>query len=297
MARQKNMSTPKTKMKKTEKTLVEEAEEIVVKLDTIERGEELASAEVKDMTDGVSQLQQEIDKLKRFNQHIREEKEILRKSVQAAEENAAQQFEAAEKEKREAERHQLHSESRIRELEKTKAISNEKTSLIAAQSQAAIAENITVPSKILKTGDVLDRQKAATEPVAQKLPEISMRSVNIQSVRVFQSVGTQAPTLMLTTSDGFIVQTIFHLSGIHALAVASEKAPYKVACYIYNLTEGGVPLLNTSKGQLSASKLEYTINAYLPSLRPGLYRLTTLLTISTTRNLTAQYQGPIVHVR
>jgi hypothetical protein len=297
VTRQKNTSTPKPKIRKSERALVEEAEEIVVKLDTIEKEEEQAWAELKDMTVGATQLQKEIDELKRINQQIREENETLRKSVQAAEENAARHFETAEKEKRAAERHRLHFESRIRELEKTNSVIDEKPSMALAQTEAALAENISIPKTIFKAGDTPERQKIAAESITQKLPEVSGGSVTIQSVRVFQSVGTQAPALMLTTGEGFAVQTIFHLSGMDALALTNEKAPYQVACYIYNLTEGGAPLLNTCKGQLAESKFEYTINAYLPSLSPGLYRLTTLVTISTTRNQTAHYQGPIVHVR
>jgi hypothetical protein len=296
MAPQKNISMQKPKIEKTGKACTEEREEILVQLGTAKAGQEQIPADLKDMTDGVRQLQQEIDELKRINQQIREENETFRKSVQAAEENAARQFETAEKEKREAERHQLHFESRIRELKKTDAVKDGKPSMALAQTEAAIAENISIPKTIFKAGDTPERQKIAAEPTAQKLPEISVTKVNIQSVKVFQSVGTQVPTLMLTAGEGFAVQTIFHLSGIGALALTSERAPYQVACYIYNLTEGGVPLLNTSKGQLIDNKLEYTINAYLPSLGPGLYRLTTLVTISTARNLTAHCQGPIVHV-
>jgi hypothetical protein len=296
MTPQKNISMQKPKIEKNGKARTEEREEILVQLGTANAGQEQIPADLKDMTGGVRQLQQEIDELKRINQQIREENETFRKRVQAASENAARQFETTEKEKREAELHQLHFESGIRELKKTDAVKDEKLSMALAQTEAAIAENVSIPKTIFKAGDTFERQKIAAEPVTQKLPETSVRNVNIQSVKVFQPAGTQVSKLKLAAGEGFAVQTIFHLSGVGALALASEQAPYQVACYIYNLTQGGSPLLNTSKGQLIDNKLEYTINAYLPSLGPGLYRLTTLVIILTARKLTAHCQGPIVHV-
>jgi len=299
MARSKNTSTPKPKVEKTRKVLAAETEEIVVKLGTNEAVKEQAGAVLKDILGGESQLQQEIDELKRLNQQIQEENETLRKNVQVAEDNVSRQLATAERDKREAERHRLHFEGRIQELEKTNAlnaVNDKKFSITAVQPQAAIAENITIPKTTFKAENILERQKIAVEPATPKLPEMSVKNVSIQAVQVFQPVASPLPTLTLTAEKRFAVQTIFHLSGIGALALTGEQAPFRAACYIYNLTDGGVRLLYTSKGELTETKIEYTINEYIPSLGPGLYRLSTLLTISSARNLTAHYQGPIVHV-
>jgi hypothetical protein len=136
-------------------------------------------------------------------------------------------------------------------------------------------------------------------PIAEAAqPELPKPSANLtfSEVRIFRTGTSGDMALMLNAAEAFEVQARFQIQGPDALSLTTRESSYEMRVYAHELTGGSSTLLTRYQANLVRDVLEYTPQTPIPGLAPGLYRLLTLVTLSTPTKVVGYYEGPVFQV-
>lgn len=288
MASPKSSSEKKPKLAKPLMALPVEMEEIEIKLGSAGTAFQQTEENPQTRSAESSQLKLEIDVLKNVNQKTQDEIETLRQYVQVVEEKLAKEFEAQRKEQRQAEQQRLQVEAQIRSLEKNIAM------LMEPRTEKTPSTVISSTLPVAKSASSTESRAVAQAASRQQIPAQPQPPANISAEKIYKNVGAQVSTMAFATPQGLTVHSTFRLSGADALMLAHDRLPFQVSWYAHKLGGGDAMLLTTSDENLTENKLEYMIKTDAPPLVSGPYRLTTIATFPTVRNLIAHCQGPVI---
>jgi predicted nucleic acid-binding Zn-ribbon protein len=288
-------------------------EEIVVKLNSSEAGIKQAVANLQDMAEPLKQLQMENEALKRFDQKIQEEKETLRKRIEAAEERISRQAEATEKKQREVERQQYDLENRIRELEKRIPALEEKMAGSMGQPQRIIEHQVTEDKKSVEVSPL-----AMNKSIPPSLPETRESAEKFKSNFVPPSSLPPAPVspagmpklrkleLVTVGTNGHRGARRDQPFGIRLiLDLAELKLPttgqlgYKAIISAKSLNGGPPAIVAEARNKIAPAKI-VALDAIAKALSAGMYRLQAAMTLEPTDGKSApsavSLDGGIIHV-
>jgi hypothetical protein len=128
--------------------------------------------------------------------------------------------------------------------------------------------------------------------------EFTKRAVSLTNldVKIFSAHSPGIMTLTLDPDEDFVVQARFQLQGPDAFSLTADEFSYEMKVYANEVTSGTSKLLTTHSANLVKDVLEYTPQADVSGLSPGLYRLVTLVTLHTPIKMAARHTRLIIHV-
>ncbi|HXQ37413.1 MAG TPA: hypothetical protein VN843_25610, partial [Anaerolineales bacterium] len=118
----------------------------------------------------------------------------------------------------------------------------------------------------------------------------------VGDVRVFHTRHPDFATLILIHEDPFVVQARFQLQGPESPSLTTQEPSYEMKVYANEVTSGESQLLTRYSAKLVKEALQYLAPAEVPGLRPGFYRLFTLVTLSKHLRAAGYFDGPVVEV-
>ncbi len=121
-------------------------------------------------------------------------------------------------------------------------------------------------------------------------------SLIVSDVRVLRLGEPGFMTLTLAPEEPFVVQAHFQLLGPEAPSLTAHKCSYEMRVYANKVTSGKSMLLTTCSAELIQDVLEYKAPAEVPGLPPGLYRLSTVVTLGPHIMMAGFYGKTIIHV-
>ena len=127
-------------------------------------------------------------------------------------------------------------------------------------------------------------------------PRRPQASLIVSTVRVFRPGEPELATLFSMPEEPFIVQARFHLQGTEARSLAAQGSSYYLKIYANELTSGKSQLLTTCSAELVQDVLEYTAPAEVSGLPPGLYRLSTVVTLAPLILMAGFHSKAILYV-
>jgi hypothetical protein len=127
-------------------------------------------------------------------------------------------------------------------------------------------------------------------------PLRSKSNLTVSEVRVFRLGDPDFMTLVLTGEEPFGLMTRFQLQGPDAQFLITHASSFEIKLYTNEVASGKSKLLTTYSAKLVQDVLEYTASVEAPGLRPGLYRLFTVVILGAPVKLAGFYGKTIINV-
>ena len=154
----------------------------------------------------------------------------------------------------------------------------------AAEWQQEIAESEKAGNAGMATRTVAGNEQAPKKELTH----------NNEGMR--KDVQAQLWTAAHVTLAGVIVETTVKLFGADAIRFTHEKTLFQLAWSARRLADGVSFNIGTIVTELAPNQLQYGTTSKVANLQTGTYRLATVITFPTTRQLVASYQGPIIQI-
>lgn len=133
---------------------------------------------------------------------------------------------------------------------------------------------------------------------AKAMPESPGPTTNltISDVRILRMGTPDTPVLAPRPDETSVVQVRFKLYGPQAPSLTAQRFPFEMKVYAYEVTNGTSRLLTQYQANLAKGVLDYSASMDAPGLSPGLYRLTTLVTLQAPTKIVGHHDGPVVYI-
>jgi hypothetical protein len=127
-------------------------------------------------------------------------------------------------------------------------------------------------------------------------PHRPKSNVIVSEVRVLHLGDSDFTTLILTREEPFGLKASFQLQGPDAHFLLTQGSSFEIKLYANEITSGESKLLTTYSSRTIQDVLEYTTSIKVPGLRPGLYRLFTIVILSASFKMAGFYGKTVINV-